>query len=73
MMALTPVSLNSVAAIGALVEGQFDRPIMREIHRAPACIAEKFAGGTGAGSGLGKIDGGAPFVAEMKFPVGIEQ
>ena len=65
--------LEPVRAVRGFIEGQLHRPIVRQIHRAPARVAEPDAGRAAAGAGLGQVLGDAPVVAEMKFPVGVEQ
>ena len=65
--------LEPVRAVRVFIEGQFHRPLVRQIDRAPARVAEPDAGRAAAGAGLGQVLGDAPVVAEMKISVGVEQ
>src|SRR4029079_8165641 len=65
--------LESVRAVGAPIERELDRPIVREVDAAPAGVAERDAGRTDARAGLREVVADAPVVAEVELPAEIEQ
>ena len=65
--------LEAVTHIRRRVEGQLDRPVVRQVDRAPCGIIEILARRPFIDAGFVEIKRVRPVVAEVKFPVCIER
>ena len=68
-----PDRLETVAHVPRRVERQLDRPVVRQVDRAPGGIIEIGARRPLIDAGFVEIKRVRPVVAEVKFPVGIER
>ena len=65
--------LETVAHVGASIERQFNRPVVRQSDGSPRRVAERFVrGGAAARASLVQMQRAGPVVAEMEFPVRVE-
>ena len=64
---------ESVEFVGVLVERQFHRPVVGQVHRAPEDVVELLGGGPAVHAAPGEHQAGGPVVPQVKFPAPVEQ
>ena len=62
-----------MTAVSGGVERQLNRPIVRQIDDAPIGVGEPLRGGAGTGPGIFQMQRIRPVIAEVEFPVRVEQ